>query len=98
MYPAALSPPHAVVPAKAGTHRAANRGLWNMDPRLRGDDTAFFGRGMTPWLHFSATCHTKGASSHLLEIAPSCSRLRKIAHDSVAALAVSPASAFVIAS
>ena len=27
-----------VVPAKAGTHAALNRGLWNMDPRLRGDD------------------------------------------------------------
>ena len=28
----------AVVPAKAGTHDAPCRGLWNMDPRLRGDD------------------------------------------------------------
>src|SRR5262249_6554531 len=27
-----------VVPAKAGTHGAAHRGLWNMAPRLRGDD------------------------------------------------------------
>src|SRR5262245_23085484 len=37
-------------------------------------------------------------SSHLLEIAPSCSRLRKFAHESVAALDVSPASAFVMGS
>src|SRR5262245_25053869 len=29
----------SVVPAKAGTHRATACGLWNMDPRLRGDDT-----------------------------------------------------------
>jgi hypothetical protein len=28
----------AVVPAKAGTHGALRCGLWNMDPRLRGDD------------------------------------------------------------
>jgi 23S rRNA pseudouridine2605 synthase len=27
-----------VVPAKAGTHRAPRRGLWDMGPRLRGDD------------------------------------------------------------
>jgi hypothetical protein len=27
--------PAGVVPAKAGTH---NRRLWNMDPRVRGDD------------------------------------------------------------
>jgi 23S rRNA pseudouridine2605 synthase len=27
-----------VVPAKAGTHRAPPHGLWNMGPRLRGDD------------------------------------------------------------
>jgi 23S rRNA pseudouridine2605 synthase len=30
--------PKPVVPAKAGTHRAPRRGLWNMGPRLRGDD------------------------------------------------------------
>jgi hypothetical protein len=28
-----------VVPAKAGTHRVIHCSLWNMDPRLRGDDT-----------------------------------------------------------
>jgi len=28
-----------VVPAKAGTHRAPRRGLWDMGPRLRGDDS-----------------------------------------------------------
>jgi 23S rRNA pseudouridine2605 synthase len=28
-----------VVPAKAGTHRAPRRGLWNMGPRFRGDDS-----------------------------------------------------------
>jgi iron(III) transport system permease protein len=34
---AAAAEPHpAVVPAKAGTH---NHGLWNMGPRLRGDDS-----------------------------------------------------------
>src|SRR5262245_35062103 len=27
-----------VVPAQAGTHRATYLGLWNMGPRLRGDD------------------------------------------------------------
>ena len=31
-----------VVPAKAGTHRATHGGLWNMGPRLRGDDTIVF--------------------------------------------------------
>ena len=31
--------PKSVVPAKAGTHRAPHRGLWNMGPRLRGDDS-----------------------------------------------------------
>ena len=29
-----------VVPTKAGTHRAPPHGLWNMGPRLRGDDNA----------------------------------------------------------
>jgi len=28
-----------------GTHRAANGGHWNIDPRLRGDDTFVCGRG-----------------------------------------------------
>jgi hypothetical protein len=28
----------AVVPAQAGTHCAKYTGLWNMGPRLRGDD------------------------------------------------------------
>jgi 23S rRNA pseudouridine2605 synthase len=32
-------PAKPVVPAKAGTHRAPRRGLWNMDPRFRGDDS-----------------------------------------------------------
>jgi 23S rRNA pseudouridine2605 synthase len=31
--------PKPVVPAKAGTHRAPPHGLWNMGPRLRGDDS-----------------------------------------------------------
>jgi hypothetical protein len=34
----------AVVPAKAGTH---NHGLWNMGPRLRGDDRSCSSR-LTP--------------------------------------------------
>ena len=32
----------SVVPAQAGTHGAANCGLWNMDPRFRGDDMPLF--------------------------------------------------------
>src|SRR5262245_46789604 len=28
-----------VVPAQAGTHRAPHTALWNMGPRLRGDDS-----------------------------------------------------------
>src|SRR5215470_10845001 len=28
-----------VIPAKAGIHRAKRRGLWNMGPRFRGDDS-----------------------------------------------------------
>jgi 23S rRNA pseudouridine2605 synthase len=32
--------PKAVVPAKAGTHRAPQRKVWNMGPRLRGDDNS----------------------------------------------------------
>src|SRR5262245_14173795 len=40
--------PAAVVPAKAGTH---SHGLWNMGPRLRGDDNLYVARVFTsPWL------------------------------------------------
>ena len=35
--PRAASP--IVVPAQAGTHRATHAGLWDMGPRLRGDDS-----------------------------------------------------------
>src|SRR5262245_2482777 len=31
--------PQRVVPAKAGTHRATEHGLWDIDPRFRGDDS-----------------------------------------------------------
>lgn len=37
--------PKSVVPAQAGTHRAPRRGLWNMGPRLRGDDSTARTRG-----------------------------------------------------
>jgi 23S rRNA pseudouridine2605 synthase len=37
--------PKPVVPAKAGTHRAPRRGLWDKGPRLRGDDSTARTRG-----------------------------------------------------
>src|SRR5262245_62039886 len=40
-----------VVPAKAGTHRATNSVLWNMGPRLRGDDS----RIVAPMTAFAGT-------------------------------------------
>jgi len=37
--------PKSVVPAQAGTHGASRRGLWDMGPRLRGDDSTARTRG-----------------------------------------------------
>ncbi len=36
-----------VAPAQAGTHRATHTGLWNMGPRLRGDDST--GQSIPGW-------------------------------------------------
>jgi hypothetical protein len=42
-YSAVVSAYSAVIPAKAGIHRATHAGLWNMGPRLRGDDSGASG-------------------------------------------------------